>query len=129
MCERQKPDHGAAGWSLAEFGEQGVKCKGVGSARKELGAIDQIEQRHRLTPQGMDNMAIVDDMAMLAVWLRSPAPQGDDGRGALEAFEPVVIKTHAQPVTDQAGWDRVKYLAQREGAGCRDVDVDLLVVG
>ena len=48
-------------------------------------------------------MAIVDDMAMLAVWLRSPAPQGDDVRGALEAFEPVVIKTHAQPVAYQAG--------------------------
>ena len=50
-------------------------------------------------------------------------------RRALEAFEPVVIKTHAQPVTDQAGWDRVKHLAQCEGAGCRDVDVDLLIVG
>ena len=48
---------------------------------------------------------------------------------ALEAFEPVVIKTHAQPVTDQAGWDRVKHLAQRKGAGCGDVDVDLLIVG
>jgi hypothetical protein len=48
----------------------------------------------------MDDMAIVDDMAMFAVRLRSPAPQGDDVRGSLEAFEAVVIKTHAQPVTD-----------------------------
>src|SRR6202022_4979172 len=79
--------------------------------------------------QGGDDMAIVDDMAMFAVWLRTPAPQGDDMRRALEAFEPVVIKTHAQSVTDQAGWDRVKYLAQREGAGCRDVDIDLLIIG
>ena len=74
-------------------------------------------------------MAIVDDMVMLAGWLRSPAPQGDDVRRALEAFEPVVIKTHAQPVTDQSGGNRVKHLAQREGAGCRDVDVDLLIIG
>jgi len=66
-------------------------------------------------------MAIVDDMAILAVRLRSPA-QGDDVRGALEAFEPVIIKTHAQPMTDQSGWDRVKQLAQGEGAGCRDID-------
>ena len=32
-------------------------------------------------------------------------------------------------MTDQAGGNRVKHLAQREGAGCRDVDVDLLIVG
>ena len=38
----------------------------------------------------MNDMAIVDDMAMFAVWLRSPAPQGHDVRGALEAFEPVI---------------------------------------
>jgi hypothetical protein len=44
-------------------------------------------------------------------------------------FEPVVIKPHAQPVTDQPGGNRVKHLAQREGAGCRDIDVDLLIVG
>lgn len=75
-------------------------------------------------------MAIVDDMAMFAVRLRSPAPQGDDVRRALEAFEPVVIKTDAQPVTDQSGrGPSKKHLAQREGAGCRNVDVDLLVVG
>src|SRR5664279_4546325 len=82
---------------------------------------------HHLAAQGVDDMTIVDDMAMFAVWLRSSAPQGDDVRGALEAFEAVVIKTHAQSVTDQAGGDRIKHLAQREGAGCRDVDVDLLI--
>src|SRR6202049_5408240 len=129
MCERQKPDHGAAGCSLAKFGEQGFESKGVGAAGKELVTIDQIEQRHRLATQGMNDMAIVDDMAMFAVWQRSPAPQGDDVGGALEAFEPVVIETHAQPVTDQAGGNRVKHLAQGEGAGCRDVDGDLLIVG
>ena len=50
-------------------------------------------------------------------------------RRALEAFEPIVIETHAQPMTDQPGGNRVKHLAQREGAGGRDVDVDLLIVG
>ena len=74
-------------------------------------------------------MAIVDDMAMFAVGLRPPAPQGDDVRGALETVEPIVIKTHAQAVPDQPGGDRVKHLAQREGAGCRNIDVDFLVVG
>ena len=111
MCDRQKANHGAAGGSLAESGEQGVERKGVGAAGKDLGAIDQIEQRHRLAAQGMDDMAIVDDMAMFAVWERPPAPQGDDVRGALEAFEPVVIKTHAQPTAYQVGRDRVKHCA------------------
>ena len=46
--EREKADHGAASWSLAETGEQGVERQGEGSAGEELIAIDQIEQRHRL---------------------------------------------------------------------------------
>jgi bacterioferritin-associated ferredoxin len=39
MCERQKPDHGAAGWPFADSSEQGVERKGVGAAWEELGAI------------------------------------------------------------------------------------------
>jgi hypothetical protein len=77
----------------------------------------------------MDDMPIFDDMSMLAVRLRSPAPQGDDGRRAQEAFEPIVIKAHAQPVADQLRGNGVEHLAQREGAGRRDIDIDLLVVG
>lgn len=46
--ERQKADHDAAGWPLADTSEQGVERKGIGAAGKELVAIDQIEQRHRL---------------------------------------------------------------------------------
>src|ERR1019366_4333533 len=98
-------------WPLAESGQQCVERQGVGAAGEELVAIDQIEQRHRLATQGMDYMAIVDDMAMFAIRPCSPAPQGDDVRRALEAFEPAVVKAHAQPVTDQSGGDRVKHLA------------------
>jgi hypothetical protein len=52
----------------------------------------------------MDFMAIVDDVAMFAVRLWSPAPQGDDMCRALETFEPVVIET------------------KREGAGGCNID-------
>ena len=55
----------------------------------------------------MDDVTIVDDMAMLAVWLGPTAPQGDDGRRALEAFEPIVIETHPQPMADQSRGNRV----------------------
>ena len=48
---------------------------------------------------------------------------------ALEAFQPIVIETHPQPMADQSRGNRVEHLAQREGAGGRDIDVDLLVVG
>lgn len=129
MRERQKADHDAASGPLAQSGEQGVERQGVGTAGEELVAIDQVEQRHRLAAQGMDDMAIVDDMAMFAIGLWPPAPQGGDERRALEAVEPVVVKSHAQAVPDQPGGDRVEHLAQREGARCRDIDVDLLVVG
>ena len=46
-----------------------------------------------------------------------------------ETYEPIVIKAHPQPIADQSRGDGVEHLAQREGAGAGDVDVDLLVVG
>src|SRR5271166_2414401 len=127
--ERENPDHGAASWSLTETGEQGVERQGEGSAGEELIAIDQIEQRHGLAAQGMDDVTVVDDMTMFAVRPRPTASQDDDGRRALETFEPIVIKAHPQPMADQSRGDRVEHLAQREGAGTGDVDIDLLTVG
>ena len=109
--------------------EQGLERQSEGPAGEELVAIDQIEQRHRFAAQRMDDVTIVDDMAMFAVWLRPPAPQGENGRRALEAFQPIVIETHPQPMADQSRGNRVEHLAQREGAGGRDIDVDLLIVG
>ena len=56
----------------------------------------------------MDDVTIVDDMAMLAVRLGPPAPQGEDGRRALETFEPIVIKMHPQPMADQSRGDQTR---------------------
>src|SRR5450631_472193 len=42
---------------------------------------------------------------------------------------PDVCRSDSQAVTDQLGGNRVKHLAQREGAGAGDINVDLLVVG
>ena len=50
----------------------------------------------------MDDVTIVDDMAMFAVRLGPTAPQDDDGRRALKAFQPIVVEAHPQPVADQA---------------------------
>src|SRR3546814_6567350 len=45
----------------------------VGLAREELVAIDKIQQRHRFAPKRMDDMAIIDDMAMFAAALGAAA--------------------------------------------------------
>src|SRR5277367_5115884 len=77
----------------------------------------------------MDDVTIIDDMAMSAARLGAATPQGENRRRALEAFESIVVKMHPQPLADQSRGNRVKHLAQDEGAGTGDVDMDLLVVG
>ncbi len=102
--EREKADHLATGGSLAEASEQGLERQSEGPAGEELVAIDQIEQRHRFAAQRMDDVTIV-DMAMFAARLRPPAPQGENGRRALEAFQPIVIerRTRSRPPISREG--------------------------
>src|SRR5271163_3779714 len=129
MRERKNPHHDAAGRPLTETREQGLERQSEHPAREELVAIDQVEQRHRLAAQRMDDVTIIDDMAMSAARLGAAAPQGENRRRALKAFEPIVMQMHPQPLADQSRGNRVKHLAQDEGAGAGDVDMDLLVVG
>ena len=76
MGERQQIDHQAARRFLRELLEQPVEGQAIGVAREQLVAIDEVEQRHGFAPQGVDHVAIVDDMGVLAVarWrARAPA--------------------------------------------------------
>src|SRR6202020_2723006 len=84
---------------------------------------------HRLTPEGANDMTIIDDVPMFTARLRPSSPQGENRGRALEAFEPIVMEMHPQPLADQPGGNRIEHLAQDEGAGTGDVDMDLLVVG
>ena len=60
--------------------------------REQLIAIDQIDERHGLLAQRMDDVMVVDDMAMLAPPLRRPAaPQGQQSRGAAAQIQPVLL--------------------------------------
>src|SRR6202453_5472517 len=77
----------------------------------------------------MNDGAVGDDMAVFATRLGAAAPQGEDRRRPLKAFEPIVMQMHPQPLADQSRGNRVEHLAQDEGAGTGDVDMDLLVVG
>jgi hypothetical protein len=45
----------------------------IGATREELLTIDQIEQGHWLAAQGMDDVPVIDDVAMLSAGMRPPA--------------------------------------------------------
>ena len=96
---------------------------------EELIAIDQIEQRHGLAAQGMDDVTVVDDMAMFAIggadrvarrrWASSPGNiRADRHKGAPAADGRSVAREPSR--TPCAGG---------EGAGAGESNVDLLVVG
>ena len=61
---------------------------------EQLIAIYQIEKRHRLPAQRVDDVMVVDHMAMLAAPLpRSARPQAQELRRVEKAFEPVWAPT------------------------------------
>jgi len=66
MGEGEKVDHDAAGLPVWQALQQRVERAPERLAREKLVAIDQVQQRHRLLAQGMDDMAVIDDMGVLA---------------------------------------------------------------
>ncbi len=81
MGEPQQANHGAAGELVALAGEQRLEGARVGTAWEQLIAINQVEKRHRLLAQRMDDVAVVDDVSVFAAPLRRPtAPQGEELR-------------------------------------------------
>jgi hypothetical protein len=59
MGECEQAHHGATSVLVAGFGQQLLDCPCIGAARDQLVAIDQIEQGHRLSAQGMNNVAVL----------------------------------------------------------------------
>src|SRR5258705_5261470 len=88
VSKRQQPDHSAACLLLAVTGQQRFEGALIGAAREELLTIDQVEQGHWLAAQGMDDVAVIDHMAVLAAGMRPTAAQRHQRRRAEEAFEP-----------------------------------------
>ena len=98
--------------------------------REQLIAIDQIDERHRLLAQRMDDVMIVDDVAVLAAPLRRPAaPQSQELRGAEETLETVVVEANIETVADQTRRNAVEHAPQHEAAARRDQDTRFLIVG
>ena len=65
MREGKQADHGPTSLLLALLGLQYLEGASISAAREQLIAIDQIEQRHRLIAQRMDDVVVVDDVAVL----------------------------------------------------------------
>src|SRR5712671_1796981 len=128
MSERQQPDHGAARLLLAVTGQQRFEGVLIGATREELLTIDQVEQSPWLTAQGMDDVPVIDHMAVLAAGMRPPAAQRHQRRRAEEAFEPVVVEPHTKPMADQARGHRIEHFSEDEPAGRSDTDDRLLVI-
>ena len=78
--ERQQIDHQTAGRRVWKLFEQPVEGPPVGVAGEQLVAVDEVEQRHRFAPQGVDDVAVIDDMGKLAG--RHRAGPAGDGRSA-----------------------------------------------
>ena len=129
MGERQQADHDRAGTAFLTLLAQRFEGPGIGRTREQLVTVDQVEQRHRLPAQGMDDMAVVDDVAALALRHRLAAPQRGNRRRAEEAFEPVVVNADPQAMADQARRHGVEHAPQEEAATGRDGDELFLEVG
>jgi hypothetical protein len=110
VSQRQQPDHDAAGRLLALTGEQRLEGAPVGAAWEHLLAIDQIEQRHRLAAQGMDDMPVIDHMAVFAAGIRPTTAQRHQRRRAEKAVEPIIPRVRLRRPED-------RLLAARAGDG------------
>jgi hypothetical protein len=129
MGEGEELDSRAAGQAVGQAGAQGLESAGVGRPGEEFVAVDQPEQRHRLAAERVDDVPVVDHMAVPAVGMRSPAGGGELVRAAEVDLEPAVVEAHAQAMADQARWHAVEHLAQGEAARGGHDDDRLLVVG
>lgn len=129
MRERQQADHGATCPLVADLGQQCLEGALVGISREQLVAIDEVEQRHRLPAQRVDDMPVIDHVCVLVMIGRAASPQRRHLGRAEEADEPVVVEAHGQPMADQPRRHRVEHLPQREAAARGDDDARLLPVG
>ena len=80
MRQRQQLDRHLACAFVINLRAQGLEGTGIGLARKDLIAIDQVQQSHRLLAQSMNDMPVVDDMTGLAVVFWPAAPERHEVR-------------------------------------------------
>ena len=77
------------------------KMRRKASRGKQLIAVDQMQQCHRLAAQGMDEMVVVDHVAAATIAVGATAAQGHQWGRANEQLQPIIVEVDAQGVTDQ----------------------------
>ena len=114
--------------------ERSQRCHGsfvklaVGIAWKELITADQTGQSHRFAPQGVDHMAIINDVAAPLVTISPAARQGQQMCGPEVEIQHVIMQPDAQAVADQARWHGVENPPENEAARRRHRDMGLFAV-
>src|SRR3546814_2231528 len=71
VSKRQEADHDPAGLPLRHGGAKGFEGEPVRLAREELVPVDEVEERHGLATQRMDDVAIVGQLERKSTRLKS----------------------------------------------------------
>ena len=100
VSDTKQLDHEFAGATFGQPLAQIIEHVAVRLARPELISINQIQQRHRLATQRMDDVAIIDHMPVFSVPAGPAAGKTQHARAADEQFHPIIEHVCPQPVTD-----------------------------
>src|SRR5436190_5879752 len=126
MGERQQFDRYLACTLVTHFLMQYLEGSRIGRPRKQLIAVDQVEECHRLLAQRMDHVPIIDDMAALGVRHRPSTLECQYRCRTEEALHPIIVETHTQIMADEPRWCRVEDALQIEAAArCNSDDLFL----
>jgi len=96
-------DHAAAGVLFGQRSFEGIPGMDVFRAGEKPIPVDGSGQRLRLAAQGMDDVPIIDTMNTVPVATTAQARMRDDGGGAEEGLDAVVLDMHAQALADEPG--------------------------
>src|SRR5690606_30994079 len=116
MRQGEELDCDLASLLLGELVHKRLERPTVFLSWKKLVTVDQLEQRHGLLAQRMNDMAIIHHLIVLATAMRPPSRQRHQRCRSDKDIKAVIVKSHAQPVTDKPGRHGVKDLAQGEAA-------------
>ena len=64
----------------------------------------------------MDDVSVIDYMAVFALRMRPATAQDHQRRRAKKAFEPIIVEADAQAMTHQARGHRIEHLLEGEPA-------------
>ena len=101
----------------------------VSLARPELISIHKVQQCHGLAPQCVDDVPIVDHVAVFALQTGPAAYQRKHARAADEQLHPIIEEARSRTVADQPRWHGVEDFSQDKAARSTHIYQLLLVVG